>query len=292
MTIKQREFHERLKLVETLLGEIQKSANPALRTQTEQIIQALLELHGMGISRMMDIIWDEGAVGEKIIHHKLPQDDVVNALLLLHDLHPLRLEDRVQGALDKVRPYMQSHGGEVEVLSIQDGRVRLKLHGSCEGCPSSAMTLKYAVEKAIFEAAPDVVEVIAVGAERPTVGSIIALDQIGLASKPTQPVEWQRVEGMSGLELRTVHVREVDDLSVLFCRLDTHLYAYRNQCPHCDGTLESAEVSATTLMCPHCGHTYDLIRAGRGLEKPDLNLSPIPLMIEPDHVMLALPATS
>jgi Fe-S cluster biogenesis protein NfuA/nitrite reductase/ring-hydroxylating ferredoxin subunit len=264
-----------------------------LRAQTEQIIQALMELHGIGISQMMDIIWEEGAVGEAIIREKLPQDDLINALLLMHNLHPLHLADRVQGALDKVRPYMQSHGGEVEVLSVEDGIVRLKLGGSCDGCASSAMTMKYAVEKAIFEAAPDVVEVIAVGLERPTVQSIIALDSIGVIGQPAKPIEWQRVEGVSSLPLRTVHIRELDeDLSVLFCRLDTHLYAYRNRCPHCDGTLEAAEVSATTLLCPTCGQTYDLIRAGRGLEKPDLNLSPIPLMIEPDHVKLAVPAST
>jgi len=292
MTDKLRAFQERLKKVESLLGEIQTTANPALRAQTEQIIQALMELHGIGISHMMDIIWEEGAVGEDIIRKQFPQDDLMNALLLMHDLHPLHLADRVQGALDKVRPYMQSHGGEVEVLSIEDGVVRVKLGGSCDGCASSTMTMKYAVEKAIMEAAPDVVEVIAVGAERPTVGSIIALDSIGVIGQPEKPVEWKRVEGVSSLPLREVHVRNMaGDLSVLFCQLDNHLYAYRNRCPHCDGTLESAEVSATTIACPHCRQPYDLIRARRGLDKPDLNLSPIPLMIEPDHVKLALPVT-
>src|SRR4051812_47582441 len=66
-------------------------------------------------------------------------------------------------ALDKVRPYLASHGGNVEGLGLEDGGGRLRLRGSCQSCPSSSMTLKPAIEGAIMEAAPDVASIEAEG---------------------------------------------------------------------------------------------------------------------------------
>jgi len=84
----------------------------------------------------------------------------VGSLLLLYGLHPVDLETRVRGALEKTRPYLRSHGGNVELVDVDEsGAVRLRLQGSCHGCPSSAMTLKLAIEQAIHDAAPDVTSI-------------------------------------------------------------------------------------------------------------------------------------
>ena len=83
-------------------------------------------------------------------------DDLIRGVLLLHGLHPMDLRSRVEGALESVRPYMRSHGGGVELLGVAGDTVRIRLEGHCQGCPSSMVTLKLAVEKAIYEAAPDV----------------------------------------------------------------------------------------------------------------------------------------
>ena len=86
----------------------------------------------------------------------LADDDLVGNLFLLHGLHPLDLEARVRLALEKVRPFLHSHGGNVELLGIAAGVVRLRMQGSCHGCPSSARTLQTTIEEAIFSKAPDV----------------------------------------------------------------------------------------------------------------------------------------
>ena len=75
--------------------------------------------------------------------------------LLIHGLYPVDLATRVQEALDSVRPYMESHGGNVELLGIEDGIAKLRLEGSCNGCPASASTMELAIEQALQEAAPD-----------------------------------------------------------------------------------------------------------------------------------------
>jgi Fe-S cluster biogenesis protein NfuA/nitrite reductase/ring-hydroxylating ferredoxin subunit len=284
-------FQERLARIETLINEVQATANPALRTGVEELVQTLLELHGVGLERMMDIIWESGSVGERLIHERLPDDKLVSSLLLLHGLHPLSLEDRVQQALAKVRPYLQSHGGNVEVVSIMDGVVRLRLQGSCQSCPASAMTLKYAVEDAIYEVAPDVTAVMAVGnEERPKAASFIPITELALTDTPTSDqAKWHDVDGLTALAERSVERRQVNGRSLLITRLDENLYAYADTCPHCHQLLTSARVEGTTLACPHCGQTYDVIRAGRGLDKPDLHLEPFPLLMEQGRVRIALP---
>src|SRR6185295_570875 len=95
---------------------------------------------------------------------QLAQDELIASVLLLYDLHPVDLETRVRGALEKSRPYLKTHGGNVELVGIDEGGVvRLRMQGSCHGCPSSAVTLKLAIEQAIHEAAPDVSAILVEG---------------------------------------------------------------------------------------------------------------------------------
>lgn len=76
---------------------------------------------------------------------------------MVHGLHPDGVATRVARALDGVRPYLGSHGGDVELVGLSDdGVVRLRMLGSCDGCPSSSVTLTLAVETAIRDAAPEV----------------------------------------------------------------------------------------------------------------------------------------
>ena len=142
---------ERVGRVETLLEELEALPGPARETATE-LVSALLDLYGEGLSR----IAAAGAVGAEVA-----SDELVGHLLLLHGLHPVPLTERVTGALDEVRPYLASHGGGVELLGVEAGVVRLRLKGSCSGCPSSTVTLRHAVEEAIQRAAPDIDEIVA-----------------------------------------------------------------------------------------------------------------------------------
>lgn len=282
-------FQNHLQRVETLINQIQAAANPAVRTSAEELIQTLLELHGLGLERMLDLIWESGESGQTIIDDHLAQDKLVSSLLLLHGLHPLPLETRVLQALAKVQPYLASHGGNVELLSTADGVVRLRLRGSCEGCAASAMTLKYAIEEAIYEAAPDAVAIEAEGITPPPVrpANFISLEQ--LTDGLDNGHGWQTVTNLPSLGQGDVYIRQVSGESVLFCQIGENVYAYRNYCPNCQETLEQARLKQTTLVCPTCRQSFDIIRAGRGLDKPDTQLAPFPLLMEQGHVKIALP---
>jgi Fe-S cluster biogenesis protein NfuA len=149
------ELRERLHRVDALIKEIDRFKDPQAAAKTREIVQALMDFHGAAIGRLMDRLADSGDAGLRMID-AVSNDDAVASLLLLYGLHPVDLETRVGRALEKARPYLQSHGGNVELLGIFDGVVQLRLDGSCHGCPSSAQTLKQTIEEAIFEIAPDV----------------------------------------------------------------------------------------------------------------------------------------
>jgi Fe-S cluster biogenesis protein NfuA len=170
-----REFRNRIERIESLIHEVEGSSDPEAKARTQQILQAVIELHGTAIERILDAIAGTGEPGRQLID-SLGDDDLVGSVLLLHGVHPLDLESRVRQGLERARPLLRSHGGNVELLSVSDGIARLRLLGSCDGCPSSAMTLKLAIEQAIYDKAPDVTAIEVEGA--PTNGHVPKQDQM------------------------------------------------------------------------------------------------------------------
>ena len=158
-----KEVQSQLKSIETLVHKIENVPDPALKATARDLVQSLMELHGAGIERMLEIVHQGSTSGPAIIE-ALGRDDLVRSLLLIYGLHPDGLETRVSQALEKTRPYLKSHGGNVNLVGVDDlGAVTLRLEGNCHGCPSSSATLKLAVEEAIYEAAPDVTAIIVQG---------------------------------------------------------------------------------------------------------------------------------
>jgi hypothetical protein len=150
----QHAFQRRLESIEELIHKIGSAADPDMRTAANQLVQLVMELHGTGLERMLEIIDATGQPGQEIID-SLGRDELVASLLILYGLHPLDLESRVRLALEKVR------GGEVELLSIDEGAVRVRLHGNGNG--SSSKTLRGNVEEAIYGAAPDITSLVIEG---------------------------------------------------------------------------------------------------------------------------------
>ena len=144
--------------VEALIEKIEASTDSELRSSAMELIQTLMDFHSAGIERMMDLTAKAGAAGYAIFDD-FARDDLVAALLVLYGLHPKSIGERVLQAIEKVRPSLSLHEGDVEILGVTNSVVRLRLRGSCDGCPSSALTLKNTIEEAIFSAAPDVVSI-------------------------------------------------------------------------------------------------------------------------------------
>lgn len=154
-TLDEREFQTRLNRLDELLIETEQALDPAARMRLQEVVQAILELHGSGLQRLLEHITDAGEAGRRI-RDACARDGIVAGLLLLHDLHPFDVETRVRQALDSVRPALRSHGGNVDLIEINDGMVRLRLQGSCHHCPSSAVTMQQTIEDAILGLAPEI----------------------------------------------------------------------------------------------------------------------------------------
>jgi Fe-S cluster biogenesis protein NfuA len=153
------EFKAQTDRVEKLAARLELANDPEIRATALELVQSVIELHGAALQALIDrcVATPEG---EHILNEAL-QDDLVSSMFLLHNLHPDDLETRVLRGIESVRPYLQSHGGDCELAGVDNGVVRLLLHGSCGSCPSSSLTLKNAVEEALFQAAPDIKEIIA-----------------------------------------------------------------------------------------------------------------------------------
>jgi Fe-S cluster biogenesis protein NfuA/nitrite reductase/ring-hydroxylating ferredoxin subunit len=205
----------------------------------------------------------------------------------------------VRAALEEVRPYLESHGGDVELVAIEDGVAHLRMHGSCKGCPSSAMTLKLAIETAVLKAAPDLDRI---QAEEEEAGSGLlqiekpddGLLQIEMRLPAAAPVEpaWTAAGGIAVTGDGPL-VKDVGGKPVMFVRVDGTQYAYRPECPGCHASLAHATLRAGHLACTRCDQRYDVRGAGRCLTSANLHLDPIPLLVGEDgQVTVAIGAAA
>jgi Fe-S cluster biogenesis protein NfuA/nitrite reductase/ring-hydroxylating ferredoxin subunit len=231
-----------------------------------------MSLYGAGLGRIVSTLDDDTL-------RRLADDDVVGNLLVLHDLHPDDVDTRVQRALEQVRPYLGSHAGGVSLSGVDEqGVVHLRLEGSCDGCPSSALTVKSAIEDAILVAAPDVVAVEAEGMVEsgPT---LLQIEPFGSrAAEPVPAGAWEHLD--LDVPPRTMRALDVAGDGLVVANLDGTLVAYADLCPACLAPLSAGRLDGDRLTCAG-GHGYDVRRAGRALDEQAAPLTPLPLL--PDH---------
>ncbi len=265
--------------------------DPAARAAAQELVATVLEMHGAGLAKIGEVLDEAGAAGEEA-KLKLLDDGVVASLLLIHDLYPVSLEERVKEALEEVRPYMDSHGGDVELVGVEEGVVRLRLAGSCDGCPASASTLELAIKEALEKAAPD----------------IAGLEVEGLSEPPPAP---------SGTELPVIQANrrrangngagsrwlpllgappapgalawaQVGGVEIAVANVDGSLLAFRDSCAGCGAAISGAELEDGVLACPACERRFFLPRAGRSMDEERLLLEPVPLLEAGGEVTVAV----
>jgi Fe-S cluster biogenesis protein NfuA/nitrite reductase/ring-hydroxylating ferredoxin subunit len=250
----------------------------------EECLGSVLGFYGHGLERILRVLDGAGGAGAKV-REALLADAGISGLLLIHGLHPVSLEQRIASALEKVRPYMESHGGGVELVSLENDHAVLRLKGHCQTCPSSTVTLELAVRSAIEEACPDLQGYEVQGI--PQDGA--AANGNGFAHTPNAAHEWTAID-QSVLQLgegKSTTLHPQDD-QLLVCRLGGRLYAYRDRCPGCNMPLHLGSLLDGVLSCGN-GHTFDAEHAGAGLNgSGGLHLDPIPLLDKGGEVKVAL----
>lgn len=154
--------------IEELLAGFDAAQTPRrARERADELVRTIVQLYGDGLERILGIVHAELGDRSAPVFERLCADQLVESLLCLHGLHPIALEDRIDAALESVRPYFKSHKGDMTISRIEGDVVFLRLVGTCDGCPASSATLKSAVERAILERVPEIREVRAEASETP-----------------------------------------------------------------------------------------------------------------------------
>jgi Fe-S cluster biogenesis protein NfuA/nitrite reductase/ring-hydroxylating ferredoxin subunit len=288
--------------IETLL-EASSANGTAARARAEELVACVSGLYGAGLARVLEIMRETGRLDDDVLA-ALADDDLVASLLLVHDLHPYDVETRVRQALDSVRPYLGSHGGDVELLGVDDeGVVRLRLLGSCDGCPSSSVTLQLAVEGAVEAAAPEVSRIEVQASERAAAkaGPVISLDSLRSRLDPPADVgrgTWLAVPELDALTPGEVAGFEVAGVGVCACRLGSDVYCFRDRCGHCGQSLAGSvverrlgdPVGTGVLRCGSCRAHFAVRQAGVGLDDATEHLEPLPVLVRAGSLSIAVPA--
>jgi Fe-S cluster biogenesis protein NfuA len=300
--------------IEELLSSLEEEAGPRVATSVEEVVRLLATLYGQALEHVLEALRAAGEPGGALLR-RLAGDPLVSGLLVVHDLHPDDLATRVTEALETVRPYLGSHAGDVELVEVTgDDVVRLRLSGTCDGCPASSVTVTTTVETAIRERAPEVADIVVEGmADQGVPGATagpatsgdgvtagggthdgLPLLQIQprppqeapLAGAPASPASpgaaaagWVALEdGPDGGPVAgRVRTLRASGAPLAVTVLGEDVVAYRDACARCGGSLDGARVEGDVTTCPGCERRYDLRRAGRA-EDGGPPLHPIPLL--------------
>ena len=264
--------------IQQLIEEIEKLPDPKAKKMMEECVQEILGFYGKGLEKILKIISDGNSSAAKDIYNDLIEDSFVNGLLLIHDLHPLDLKTRLYKALEKVKPYMDSHGGNIELISLENGVAKLKLAGNCKGCPSSSSTLELGIRQSIEEYCPD----------------LLGLEVEGVTEMPNankggakQNRGWKVVNGIGQLPNGKMIAVESDGIPLIVSRVNNQLYAYRNLCPACERPFTNGTLDENILAC-QLGHRFDVQHAGTCTDDNELHLEPFPLLEENGIAKLAV----
>ncbi|WP_371630771.1 NifU family protein [Streptomyces sp. NBC_00341] len=283
------------------------SGGAIARERSEELVRLVVDFYGAGLERLLDLVHEQGRLDDDVLA-ALAGDDLVASVLLVHGLHPYGVETRVEQALESVRPYLGSHGGDVELLAVtEEGTVRLRLLGSCDGCPSSSVTLKLAVQGAVEAAAPEItsIEVETAAEESGAAGPLVPVDSLfarlhtDAGAVAGDGASWEVVPELSALESGAVARVEVGRMPVVACRVGTDLFAFEDRCARCERPFEGAALARrlgggsgdAILRCGGCRAHYDVRRAGVCLDEDGVHLAPLPLLAEGGEVSVSVPVT-
>jgi Fe-S cluster biogenesis protein NfuA len=171
------EFQEQVRQLGKLVAQFDELPDSEAKSTGKELLQLLMEIHGRGLERTMEIVFDSGNFAPGIID-KLAQDSVVGNLMLLYSLHPDGLETRVKKAVERMRPRLRKLAHTVELEDVEENSVRVRLTSSGHSCGSSASELRSIVEEGIYEFAPDITSLYILGLEEPASPGFVTLESL------------------------------------------------------------------------------------------------------------------
>lgn len=283
MTTTEPAFEELAKRVDDAASALD-GLDPAARAVAEELQAAIEAVHRAGLVRIVTAM--RGDDGARPVLFELVDDPLVHLLLSLHGIVRPDPVTHAGQVLDSVRPQLQSHGGDVSLVRVEDGTAFVRLEGACNGCSMSSVTLRNLVEDALVQGVPAITAVEVVAAE-PT-PTLIPLESLRIGRDPAAE-GWVRLGPAAGLpvgEISSAALRsEGRTTEVIVVNIGQRLSAYRNECAHEALPLDDAvlDLSNGTLTCPWHGFCFDA-SSGECLSAPGAQLEQLPLRVDDGEV--------
>jgi len=178
-----------------MVGEIDQVPGGGSKVAARELVQLLMDVHRTGLERIMELVFqagsESGASGGAIVD-RLGQDPIVRNLLLLYSLHPDDVETRVMRALDVARARLRKFDSRVDLVSLHEGAVQLRLQTSGHTRGSTIKELRSIVEGAIYDLAPDVTSLTVLAPEEESSSGFVPLQSL---LKHSLAVHSARVDG-------------------------------------------------------------------------------------------------
>jgi hypothetical protein len=175
----EKEFQEKMRRLGALVSELDQMPGGGSKVAARELVQLLMEVHRSGLERIMELVSESeaGASGGVIID-RLGQDPIVRNLLLLYSLHPDDLETRVVRGLDVARARLRKFDSRVELVSLHEGTLELRLHTSGHPRGSTIKDLRAIVEGAIYDLAPDLMSLTILAPEEESSSGFVPLQSL------------------------------------------------------------------------------------------------------------------
>ncbi|YAF96970.1 MAG: NifU family protein [Nodularia sp. CChRGM 3473] len=215
-------------------------------------------------------------------------DELVYAVLLYHELvkpPQTPLIQRIQTALEEVRPGLKSHNGDVELVAIKPpDTVEVRLIGTCSSCPASTLTLSHGVEQAIKNHCPEITKVVAVNDTHQVTSSNSSFSS---PFSPQETATWVKMTTIDQIPESGILTGEIGNNLLILYRQGVNVNCYRNACPHLASPLDMGKLNNGIITCSGHGFQYNLA-TGECLTTPDISLHSYPVQIKGDKVFVKL----
>lgn len=274
--------------LQMLLDSIEQHPEEAVRNHVRALVYTLLDLHHGALKRIVEIVSAQ-ADGERIVR-ELSDDELVQAVLMVHELMAEPLAKRIENALETAREQLKIYGADVELVEIANGTARLKLFGGSQAANVSTSILKAEIEHALREHTPDLLDVEYEDMIAPL--APVKLVQIGTrkTSQVLSPNEFfMPVIRADQVPANGMSVVELGGINLLLCNVAGTNYAFQNACAEEKLPLGESILDDGILTCSCHGLRYDIRQKGRCVSGADLRLASLSLRVENDVVKVALP---
>lgn len=252
------------------------------RNSAQARVIAIDALNAEAFRRLIKQLKQHADIGQLL--REAATDEVVYTVLRRHNILKPSLFERVEDALDGIRPMLASHGGDVELVSVEPPLVEVRLLGACDGCPASALTLYSGVKKAIQDNIPEITEIKQVkglgGGNNETVHFTSPFANYKSGS-------WVFAAKLGDVPDGDTITKTLGEHSVLLSRFGDRVTCFENSCAHMGLALDGGEIDGGIITCPFHGFKYAL-ESGECLTAPEVQLQPHGVRVVGDRIEVQL----